>query len=84
VAADIAQPMLLYTFLGRVSSQAGREFERVLAVEITVDGEPRFYHKTENWLLLADPARAIRTQTSGSSTLPGGQAMPINVPVTQQ
>jgi hypothetical protein len=53
--------MLLYTFLGRVTSQAGREFERVLAVAITAEGEPRSYHKTGDWLSLADPTRAIRT-----------------------
>ena len=61
VAADVAEPALLYTFLGRVASGAGREFERVLAVRVGRDGEPAFYAEAEDWLPLADPARAVRT-----------------------
>ena len=61
VAADVAEPALLYTFLGRVASGAGREFERVLAVRVGRDGEPAFYAEAEDWLPLADPARALRT-----------------------
>jgi hypothetical protein len=61
VTADVPQPMLLYTFLGRVSSQAGREFERVLTVEVPAQGEPRAYDEASAWLPLADPTRAIRT-----------------------
>ena len=61
VAADVAEPELLYTFLGRVSSRAGREFERVLAVRITLDRETDFFAEAEDWLPLADPARALRT-----------------------
>jgi hypothetical protein len=61
VAADVAEPALLYTFLGRVASGAGREFERVLAVRVGRDGEPAFYAEAGDWLPLADPARAVRT-----------------------
>ena len=61
VAAAVPQPTLLYTFLGRVTSQAGREFERVLAVHVTAEGEACFYSEASAWLSLADPARAIRT-----------------------
>ena len=61
VAADVAEPALLYTFLGRVASGAGREFERVLAVRVGRDVEPAFYAEAEDWLPLADPARAVRT-----------------------
>jgi hypothetical protein len=61
VAADVPQPTLLYTFLGRVSSQAGREFERVLAVQVTEAGDPVAHLEAQAWLPLADPSRAIRT-----------------------
>ena len=61
VAADVAEPELLYTFLGRVSSQAGREFERVLAVRVGKNGETTVYDNADEWSKLADPDRAIRT-----------------------
>ena len=60
VVADVSQPTLLYTFLGRVSSQVGREFERVLAVEAPAEGAPQFYDEARSWLACADPTRAIR------------------------
>ena len=44
-----------------MASGAGREFERVLAVRVGRDGEPAFYAEAEDWLPLADPARAVRT-----------------------
>jgi hypothetical protein len=61
VTADVPEPTLLSTFLGRLASQAGREFERVLAVEITAAGNPQVYHEASRWIAHADPARAIRT-----------------------
>jgi hypothetical protein len=61
VAADVPEPTLLSTFLGRLASQAGREFERVLAVEMTATGKPQVYHEASRWIAHADPARAIRT-----------------------
>ena len=59
--ADVPEPSLLYTFLGRVSSRAGRELERVLAVRITQSGETEVYDTADKWSSLADPAKAIRT-----------------------
>ena len=41
VQADVPEPTLLYTFLGRVSSRAGRELERVLAVQVGRPARPR-------------------------------------------
>jgi superfamily II DNA or RNA helicase len=61
VVADVQQPTLLYTFLGRVMSQAGREFERVIAVEVSAKEKPCAFLEAEAWLPRADPARAIRT-----------------------
>ena len=61
VRADVPEPCLLYTFLGRVASRSGRELERVLAVCVTPRGDVRFYETADQWLPLADPARALRT-----------------------
>jgi superfamily II DNA or RNA helicase len=43
VSGSVAEPALLYTFVGRVISDAGREFERVLAVMVTQKGEPQVF-----------------------------------------
>jgi superfamily II DNA or RNA helicase len=50
VSAPVAQPALLYTFVGRVISDAGREFERVLAVMVTQKGEPQVFETAEDWM----------------------------------
>jgi hypothetical protein len=54
-------PTLLYTFLGRVSSRHGREFERVLAVRVARGGTPEFLGSPSDWTNLAGPRRAVRT-----------------------
>jgi len=59
--AAVPVPTLLYTFIGRITSQAGREFERVMAVLIEKDGKPRTFTEAAAWLPLADPDRAIRS-----------------------
>jgi hypothetical protein len=61
VKADVPSPTLLFTFLGRVASKMGPEFERVLAVKITREGETEFYLQANQWLCLIDPKRAINT-----------------------
>lgn len=61
VTSDVAQTSLLYTFLGRVNSGAGREFERVLAVKVAPGEVPEVFTEASAWLSLADPARALRT-----------------------
>ncbi|UCC30171.1 MAG: DEAD/DEAH box helicase, partial [Phycisphaerales bacterium] len=61
VKYDGGQHALLYTFLGRVSSQAGREFERVLAVMVPKEGEPDFLDAADRWMPLVDPDRAVVT-----------------------
>ncbi|MBO3462402.1 DEAD/DEAH box helicase family protein [Aetokthonos hydrillicola Thurmond2011] len=62
VKADVKKPTLLFTFLGRVASGTGSEFERVLAVKVSSDGETEFYDQAQDWLNLADPKQAIRTK----------------------
>lgn len=68
VKADVTQPTLLFTFIGRVASGSGPEFERVLAVRV----EPllgqadqalktEFFAESDQWLALADRKRAIKT-----------------------
>jgi len=61
VKADVPEPMLLYTFLGRVSSRGGRELERVLAVRVGCSGQTEVYDSADRWLHLADPEKAVRT-----------------------
>lgn len=62
VSANTNTHTLLFTFLGRVASGAGSEFERVLAVKVSLDGETQFYDQAEEWLSLADSKKAIRTK----------------------
>lgn len=61
VKARVRIPTLLCTFLGRVSSKLGREYEQVVAVEIEETGEVRFHDIAERWLPYLDPKKAIRT-----------------------
>jgi len=61
VAADVSVPTLLFTFLGRITSRAGRELERVLAVKATPQETPAFYETADRWAHLADPRCAVRT-----------------------
>ena len=57
VSADVPEPRLLYTFLGRISSRGGRELERVLAVQVGPSGRTAVYDSPEQWSHLADPER---------------------------
>ena len=50
VTASVAEPTLLYTFVGRVSSSAGRELERVLAVMVNRSGKPQVFEAAEDWI----------------------------------
>jgi hypothetical protein len=61
VQGAVASPALLFTFLGRVASQAGRELERVLAVKVSGTDGGSFFENAQDWQRWADPARAIRT-----------------------
>ena len=61
VKADVPEPMLLYTFLGRVVSQGGRELERVLAVRVGRSCQAEVYDSADRWSHLADANKAIRT-----------------------
>lgn len=61
VKAKVPHPQLLFTFLGRVNSQVGRELEKVLAVKITTKGNCEFFDSPDDWADLTDPASAIRT-----------------------
>jgi hypothetical protein len=59
--ADVSEPTLLFTFLGRISSRGGRELERVMAVRIGAAGETEVYDTAESWAEMTDPQKAIRT-----------------------
>jgi ERCC4-related helicase len=62
VAADVEAPALLFTFLGRIQSRAGREFERVFAVLVPPNAAPQLLADSEQWLRFADQANAINTR----------------------
>jgi len=59
--ANVNEPTLLFTFLGRVSSRNGREFERVLTVKTTREGGTMLMTTASEWAALADPGKAVRT-----------------------
>lgn len=61
VAANVSEPSLLFTFLGRMASRRGRELERVLAVRVNQDETAEFLDSADHWLGLADPKKALRT-----------------------
>lgn len=61
VKGRVTEPTLLFTFLGRVVSKKGREFERVLAARIGKGGACDYFDSASQWSAIADPANAIRT-----------------------
>jgi hypothetical protein len=60
VKRHVQRATLLLTFLGRVLSRAGREFERVVAVRAT-ESALEFIADASQWAAWADPARALKT-----------------------
>jgi hypothetical protein len=58
---DVATPALLLTFLGKVTSQAGREYERVIAVRTSGKGRHEFFGDTADWVDLIRRGKAIST-----------------------
>jgi superfamily II DNA or RNA helicase len=68
IKANVESPTLLFTFLARLASGVGPEFERVLAVRIEgassqgADAlKTEFFAESEQWLALADRKKAIKT-----------------------
>lgn len=61
VKADVPESQILFTFLGRVSSKIGREYERVLGVRISQSGASEFLRTPDRWMNLTDISKAIRT-----------------------
>ncbi len=59
---DAKEPALLFTFLGRVQSGAGRELERVLAVRISKSGKLDTVPSHRDWSELAAAERALSTK----------------------
>lgn len=62
VAGDVAIPALLFTFLGRIHSRAGREFEQVVAILLRPPSTAEFIEDSATWLRFANPANAINTR----------------------
>ena len=61
VRASVPRPTLLLTYLGRLRSGAGRELERVLAVEVAERGAVRFQEDPSMWLGRADLSKGVDT-----------------------
>jgi hypothetical protein len=59
VKANISEPTLYCTFLARINSAAGREFERVVAVRLTHSASPAYCPEPGEWLQLASLDAAI-------------------------
>ncbi|OQZ05735.1 MAG: hypothetical protein B6D36_08635 [Planctomycetes bacterium UTPLA1] len=53
VKANVTEPTLFCTYLARVNSTAGREFERVVAVRLSPSSEPDFCYEPNTWLQFA-------------------------------
>ncbi len=50
VAAAVTEPTLLYTYVGGVVSDAGREFERVIAVSVGQSGQTQVFDSADDWM----------------------------------
>lgn len=61
VSADVPAPELLFTYLGRVKSRAGRAFERVLAVRMSADKQCAFLPDAADWMGWISQTEAITT-----------------------
>jgi len=57
-----AEPALLYTFLGTVESEHGREYERIFAIQIQQDGQATLLTDPDEWSELADVDKQIATK----------------------
>jgi len=62
VAGEGDEPALLFTFLGRIHSRAGREFEQVVAILLRPPDAAEFVADSAQWLRLAAPEKAINTR----------------------
>jgi hypothetical protein len=62
VSADVPKPQVLFTFLGRIVSGVGREYEQVLAVLMDESGLVDRFDSAERWLPFADQDRGISTE----------------------
>jgi len=58
---DVTSPEILFTFVARISSRAGREFERLLVVKCSDGAPPIVLPETENWLDRVNAATGVLT-----------------------
>lgn len=61
-AAEVDAPTLILTFLGRIQSRAGREFEQVLALRAPKGGSMEFLSDSLDWIRWTDAAHATRAK----------------------
>lgn len=61
VQRAVPAPELLFTFLARVASRAGRELERVIGVRLLQAGQPQVLLDASQWTEMAYPECGIRS-----------------------
>jgi hypothetical protein len=71
------KPALLFTFLGWVQSQAGREFERVLSVRVTQDLQAKVFFESDDWLPQSTDGIATKNLWEREFNIWGGQAKQV-------
>ncbi|MFZ4438833.1 MAG: helicase-related protein [Syntrophales bacterium] len=58
---QIAIPEIIFTFVARITSRVGREYERLLVVRCSEGSAPSVLPESENWLDQVNAASGIRT-----------------------
>jgi superfamily II DNA or RNA helicase len=61
IQAEVSQPTLLFTYAATISSQAGREYERLLAVRVAKGGPATVVSAGEDWLPGVARSTGVRT-----------------------
>jgi hypothetical protein len=61
VKANVTCPQLLLTYLGKISSRIGREYEQVIAIHLDHNQIIGTYLNIHEWQKLVDPDKAVRT-----------------------
>lgn len=61
IRGSSGETAVIFTFVARVTSRAGREFERILAVRCAPDQAPAILPENEDWLGMASSAEGVRT-----------------------
>lgn len=61
IRSTSSEASVIFTFMARVTSRAGREFERILAVRCVPAQSPSVLPENEDWMGMASSAEGVRT-----------------------